>query len=75
MGNPKAQAEYDKLTALMKGLNAIYESNKMPDETVAALRGNVGNSEALSSLEGNLRGRRLKVLSELAEISKIFGGH
>ena len=72
MENADAQAEYDKLTGLLKGLREICENNKIPDEAVAAL--GVGNSEVQSNLEGNLRVKRLKVLSELVGISKAFGG-
>jgi len=74
MGNAEAQAEYDKLTGLLKGLSTICEKNKMPDEAAQALEGNVGNADALRNLEDNLRIKRVKVLSELAGITKAFGG-
>lgn len=38
MGNAEAQAEYDKLTALLKGLSTICEKNKIPDEVAALQR-------------------------------------
>jgi len=74
MGNAEAQAEYDKLTGLLKRLSTICEKNKMPDEAAPALEGNVGNADALRNLEDNLRIKRVKVLSELAGITKAFGG-
>jgi hypothetical protein len=73
MGTTEAQAEYDKLKGLLGGLSTICESNKMPDEALAALRGSI-NADALSNLAANLRVKRFKVLSELAGITKAFGG-
>jgi hypothetical protein len=73
-GNAEAQAEYDKLKGLLEELSRICESkDKILDKAEAALKG-VGNADALRELERNLRGARLKVLSELAGITKHFGG-
>jgi hypothetical protein len=38
-----------------------------------ALKGNIGNADALDNLERNLRNTRLRVMSELAGIIKDFG--
>lgn len=74
MGKAEAQTEYDKLTGLLEGLRQICERTpKVLDGVEAALDGNAGNTEALSNLERNLRNMRLRVLSELAGITKHFG--
>jgi hypothetical protein len=74
MGNAGAQAEYEKLKGLLEGLSRICErKDKILDGAEAALKGNVSNAEGLSNLERNLRNARVKVLSELAGITKAFG--
>jgi hypothetical protein len=75
MGNAEAQAEYEKLKGLLETLRAIGERNdKILDGAEAAFKGNIGNAEALSNLENNLRGARRTVLSDLAGITNHFGG-
>jgi hypothetical protein len=74
MGNAEAQTEYDKLKGLLEALSAIgARKDKLLDGVEAALKG-VGNADALINLERNLCGMRRTVLSELAGITKHFGG-
>ena len=74
MGYSEAQAEYDKLKGLLEALSAIgARKDKMLDGAEAALKG-VGHADALSHLERNLCGARRTILSELAGITKHFGG-
>jgi hypothetical protein len=74
MGYEEAQVQHDKLKGLLEALSAIgAKKDKMLDGAEAALKG-VGNAEAMNSLELNLCGMRRNVLSELAGITKHFGG-
>ena len=74
MGRTEAQAEYDKLKGLLDALGTIVgrRDTKFEAEAEAALK--VVGTDALSNLERNLCSARRNVLSELAGITKHFGG-
>ena len=71
---PNAEAEYDKLKGLLQALGRYSGGeDRLLHDAEMALKGNIGNVDALNNLEGNLRNTRLRVLSELTGIIKTFG--